>query len=366
MSEIDISILLPDFRGGGAERVNLDLAHEFARMGYQVEFVVLQARGEFFKEARAAFPIVDLSKRRVRGVPFAFYRYLRTSRPRGVIAAMWPLTVVAPLAQLFCSYRASIVIAEHGLLSEQYRNWGCAHRLALRSSIAAAYRLADARVGVSVSVVDDMARLSAMDRGRFAVIHNPVPPPPQPSYGTMNDVAAMWGTPSGGRILTVGSLKTVKNQALLLHAFATLPRTDVRLMLVGAGPEEEKLRRLANDLGITQRVVFAGFRADPTPFYRTADLFVLSSEREGLPTVIIEALACGTAVVSTDCPSGPSEILAGGKYGTLVPIGDAEALAFAMGQALSRRHDKESLRARASDFAPEKAAKAYLDLLFPN
>ena len=127
--------------------------------------------------------------------------------------------------------------------------------------------------------------------------------------------------------------KHQKNHALLLRAFALLERPDARLMLLGNGELEPDLRRLAAELGIADRVIFAGFHPDPTPFYRTADLFVLSSDYEGFGNVIVEALACGTPVVSTDCPSGPAEILADGEFGALVPVGDAQALA----RAIDRR-----------------------------
>ena len=108
-----------------------------------------------------------------------------------------------------------------------------------------------------------------------------------------------------------------------------------------------------------------GATIDPTPFYCSADLFVLSSNREGFGNVIIEALACGVPVVSTDCRSGPSEILANGRYGRLVPVGDEFALARAMVESLSARHDRQALKRRAADFAPELVAQQYLTLLFP-
>jgi glycosyltransferase involved in cell wall biosynthesis len=125
------------------------------------------------------------------------------------------------------------------------------------------------------------------------------------------------------------------------------------------------LRALAGELGLASQVIFAGFHSDPTPFYRTADLFVLSSDYEGFGNVIVEALACGTPVVSTDCPSGPAEIFENGLHGRLVPVRDAPALANAMREALSAPHDPAALKRRASDFAPSIAAKRYLELLCP-
>ena len=179
----------------------------------------------------------------------------------------------------------------------------------------------------------------------------------------MAQAEKLWCCPPGKRVLTVGSLKEQKNHPLLLRAFARIPDPQARLMLVGMGECEVGLRALAGDLEIADRVIFAGFHPDPTPFYRTADLFVLSSDYEGLPTVLIESLSCGTPVVSTDCPSGPAEILEGGRYGRLVPVRDPAALAAAIQAALSETPDRGALQRRAGDFAPAIAAQRYLDLL---
>ena len=154
-----------------------------------------------------------------------------------------------------------------------------------------------------------------------------------------------------------------KNHPLLLRAFARLAHRDARLMLLGQGQNEAMLRALAGELGIADRVIFAGFHSDPSPFYATADLFVLSSDREGLPTVLIEALSFGLPPVSTDCPSGPAEILGNGRWGRLVAVGDADALADEMDEALAATVDCEALKCRAADFSPEIAARKYLDLL---
>jgi glycosyltransferase involved in cell wall biosynthesis len=358
-----ISMLLPNLVGGGVERIRIVLAHEFARAGHEVEFVLMQARGQLLEEAQACFPVVDLAIPRARNLPLALTRYLRRRRPDALLAAMWPLTVIAPLAQRLSGHRCTVLVSEHGMLSGQYRDWGRAHRVALRSSMAAGYRLAAHRVGVSSGVVKDIAALSGMRADAFDVIHNPVPPRPAPRAPAVQAADALWSGPAGARIVTVGTLKAVKNHPLLLRAFAQLDRPDARLMFVGDGAGRDALRSLASDLGVADRVILAGFHPDPTPFYKTADLFVLSSDYEGFGNVIVEALACGTPVVSTDCPSGPGEILDRGRYGKLVPPGDAEALAGAIEVALSETHDRDSLTRRAGDFAPQVAAAAYLRLL---
>ncbi|MDB4147072.1 glycosyltransferase [Amylibacter sp.] len=357
-----ISILLPDLRGGGAERVNLDLAHEFKRQGHSVSFVLMQSTGEYLPEAQAHFTVHELGIARARQIPFALARYLRSHRPNALLVAMWPLTVIAPIMRL-TGYRGRIVISEHCVLSAQYAGWGWVHRAALRGSMAAAYRLAHARLGVSRGVADNMASLSGIPHRMFAVVHNPIPSRKISDAQELRLIDALWDAPNGARILTVGSMKPQKNHPLLLRAFALLDRPDTRLMFVGDGDGREALLSLARELGVTDRVIFAGFHPDPTPFYKTADLFVLSSNNEGFGNVIVEALACGTPVVSTDCPSGPAEILENDKWGRLTPVGNADALAEAMRASLEDDHDTAALKRRTADFAPEIAARKYLKLL---
>lgn len=359
-----ITILLPDLHGGGAERVNLDLAYEFTRLGHSVSFVLMQATGEYLPEAHAQFMVHDLGVARARQVPFALARYLREHHPDALLVAMWPLTTIVPVAARLSGFRGHILVSEHNTLSVQYSNRGPAHRIALRASMALGYRFADARVGVSEGVVQDIAKLAHMPVELFSAIHNPVASRPAPGRETLATTEKLWGVREGRRILTVGSFKAQKNHPLLLHAFAKFAQpSGARLMFLGTGAGETMLRSMANQLGIADHVIFAGFHTDPTPFYMTANLFALSSDYEGFGNVIVEALACGTPVVSTDCPSGPAEILENGRLGTLVPVNDAAALAAAMGASLSSQHDTEALKRRAADFAPELAAERYLELL---
>ena len=360
-----ISILLPDLRGGGAERVMLDLANEFSSLGQHVEFVLMQATGDFLPIAQRDFQVFDLNAPRTRGVPVALARYLREHKPDAVIANMWPLTSAAVIGRSLSRHQCRLLLVEHNTLTQQYSSWGKVHAGMMAASMAATYRFADVVAAVSDGAAKDTARLARLSNERVKVLHNPIPQRQVPSPEAMEHAEGLWDCPPGQRILTVGSLKEQKNHPVLLRAFADIQYPEARLMLLGQGAKETALRAMAVELGIADRVVFAGFHPDPTPFYQTADLFVLSSDYEGLPTVLIEALASGTLVVSTDCPSGPAEILENGKFGRLVPVRDPQALADAMLEALSAPHDPAILKQRASDFVPAIAAKRYLELLCP-
>ena len=361
MNLAPIAIVLPDLRGGGVERARILLAHEFVKQGHDVEFVVMRAEGELAEEAGRHFRVFELDILRARHLPIHLIRYLRLRRPRAVLAAMWPITCLTVLAARLSRVPCRVVISEHNNLDFQYGTRGRLHRLMLRTSMRVTYPLATARVGVSAGVVEGLSRLSGLRRERFQVIYNPVRQASSKSDISADAVENLWPPSPGFRVITVGRQKHQKNHALLLRAFAQLTQhVQAILMLVGDGPLQEDLRSLAESLGIGNQVIFSGFQEEITALCGSADLFVLSSDYEGFGNVIVEALACGTPVVSTDCPSGPAEILKHGEFGLLVPVGDKNALALAIQQSLQTEHNRAALKIRALDFAPAIAAGRYL------
>lgn len=165
-------------------------------------------------------------------------------------------------------------------------------------------------------------------------------------------------------IVTVGRLVAQKDHATLIRAFAAIGNASrCRLVILGSGPERSALNALADTLGLAERVHFVGYQANPYPYLAQSDLFALSSRHEGMPNVLLEALACGLPVVSTDCPSGPREILADGAYGELVPVGDIARMAAAMVRALHdpRQAARQQHRAHAYDVAT--IAARYADVI---
>ena len=361
-----ICILLPDLRGGGAERVAVNLANAFIRRGYAVDMVLLSAKGEFLPELLPEVHVVDLKVNRMRWAIFPLVRYLRSARPTAVLACMWPLTVIALWARVLARVHMRLVVAEHTtwsrdeLLARPTVEWQ------IRSSMHRFFPKADGIVAVSEGAADDLARFAGLNRDSISTIYNPVVgealarptvPPSEPQG---------WCVGEHRRILAVGTLKSIKDYATLLKAFAILrQRHDARLLILGDGECRSDLEAQARDLGVADSVSMPGFVNDPMPYFRHADLVVLSSTGEGLPTVLIEALAAGAPVVSTDCPSGPREILDDGTYGRLTPVGDAHALAEAMAASLTAQHDRNALMGRAQDFSIDKAAGRYLKLMFP-
>ena len=361
-----IAILLPDLRGGGAERLHLNLAEEWLRRGIRVDFVLMQAHGELLPLLPGDAGIIDLNAPRIRSAMRPLIAYFRAAADTdAVLAAMWPLTVVAPLAARWAGYAGRIGISEHVHLRRWHENFDGVPWVFLRASACVGYRLADVRIGVSSGVADELSRISFLPRSRFTVIYNPAasgrvgsekPPKPERLKGVR-----------GPLILAVGALKSQKRHDRLIEAFARLsPTLGATLCILGEGAKRPELESRIRSLNLGDRVILPGFALDPSPWYAHADLFVLSSDYEGFGNVIVEAMEHGLPVVSTNCQSGPEEILDGGRYGRLVPVGDVAALAKAIDEALGERVDRAALRARARDFAVEKIADSYLDCLLPD
>lgn len=354
-----LAIFIPDLRGGGAERTALTLAEGFINRGHEVELVLLRAAGELMDAVPPKARIIELKANRIRETIRPLVTYLRHERPDALLAVMWPLTVVAVLARIVSKAETKIVVSDHGILSEHYARRP-AILAALRLSTRLLYPRADARMAASQGIAADLAKLSGIPNDTIQVIHNPIAVPIE-QIGDDKLAKPLWGD-AKSRILAVGALKPEKDYGLLIEAFATLPRErNAGLMIVGEGQLRPQLEGLADRLGVGDRVSLPSFR-DPWPYYVSADLFVLSSRSEGFGNVLVEALAAGLPIVSTDCP-GPREILEGGKWGALVPAGDRDSLAEAMEQALDRSVDKQGLKARSAQFGPDIALDAYLAVL---
>lgn len=360
-----LCIILPNLRGGGAERVAVNLANSFVLRGYAVDIVLLKAQGEFLADLRPEIRVVDLRVKRLRGTLLPLVRYLRQAQPDVLLACMWPLTVIALWARMLACVSTRVVVAEHTTWSRDEIVSSALSRWQVRTTMHFTFPWADGIVAVSQGAADDLARFARIDRDAITVIYNPVVGETKPPISKPLVPAGWWSGPHR-RVLAVGTLKAIKDYATLLKAFALLRnRSDVRLLFLGEGECRPELELQAKQLGIQDSVFMPGFIKDLFPYYQHADLHVLSSVGEGFGNVIVEALAAGTPVVSTDCLSGPREILCDGKFGRLVPVGDVEALAAAMAESLSAKHDHEALITRAQDFTIDKAVDQYLDVLFP-
>ncbi|WP_201603460.1 glycosyltransferase [Psychrobacter submarinus] len=354
-----IAIFLPNLDGGGAEKVFVNLSAAFIKQGFAVDMLLIQKKGELSDSLDAKVHIIDIDSKKIRGSFAPLLSYLRNHDPEILIAVMWPLTVIATIAFRLSRCSGRMVVSDHNTLSLSTATNSRSNKKMLAQTIKWIYPLADVRLAVSNGVAADIQQLSGLFKSKFNVIHNPIDI-------TIQSDAAKGNLRGYFRILNVGSLKRQKNQALLIKAFAKLlEHIDAELVIVGEGELRGELEKLIADLNLQHCVTLTGFKKDVAAEYVQSDLFVLSSDYEGFGNVIVEAMSAGVTVVSTDCQSGPREILAEGEYGRLVPVGDADALAKAMLESLQQPQDEQVLKNRAADFSLEKIANQYLDVMFP-
>ena len=359
---IRVAVYLPSLRGGGAERVMVTLANGFAARGYAVDLVLATAEGPYLKDVDAAVRVVDLKARRVATSLPALVRYLRRERPVAMLAAMGHSNVIAVLARRLALVPTRVVVSERANFSISKANASWRGDL-VGWFMRRAYPKAHGITAVSEGVADDLANALGLSRSSIEVIYNPV----------VTDTLLLrsreapehpWLEDGGGPvILSVGRLTIQKGFSTLIHAFARLRQArEARLIILGEGELRPDLEKLIADLGLDSDVVLPGFSGNPFTYMRLAKLFVLSSAWEGLPNVLIQAMACGTPVVSTDCPSGPAEILENGKWGRMVPVGDVDALAKAMAEALDEKEHPD-VAARAAEFNVDRAVEGYLRVM---
>lgn len=347
---------------GGAEKLAMNIAADQIAHGYSVDIVLLNEPQNVTDVVPPGARVIKLEAPRARNALLPLIGYLRRERPDAVLASMWPMTTLMVVANMLAGSPARVIVSDHNPLSIQYAQWGRLHRHFLKATIWLTYRFASARVAVSQGVAADVAQLSSMERKAFDVIYNPINVPVATDAGRMQAEAA-WQGADGKRILAVGRLKRQKNHQLLIAAFAkVLERRNARLVILGTGELEVQTRAVIDAAGLAGKVVLGGQVTDTSAWYESADLFVLSSDYEGFGNVIVEAMATGLPVVSTDCPYGPAEILADGKYGRLVPVGDAEALSDAVIRALDDTPDAEWLRRRAADISGSNSLERYSEL----
>ncbi|MEO1019026.1 MAG: glycosyltransferase [Pseudomonadota bacterium] len=390
--------------GGGIQRQRLNLAAALVARGRNVELVVGRLEGELIDQVPSDVRVQGLgsasrTKARLaalRASPralsvtipvFIFSRkpasafrhlvaltdYLRVRKPHALLCGSPNQNLMVCLARRAAHLNCVLVLSEHNDLSNGHKlNVGGRGR-AVRRMSRNLYADADALVAVSDGVAGDMARRLGMDRARIHIIH-------QPAIGDNVDELASepldhpWFRPDEPPVLlSAGRFADRKDFPTLIKAFARVRRLrSCRLVILGNvfAPDEDRIRRqayqeLADSLGCGEAFDMPGYDNNPYRYMARAGVFVLSSQHEGMPNVLAEAMAVGCPVVSTDCPSGPREILADGRFGALVPVGDDEAMAKAIIETLDTPLDRQTLHERAQILSADRSARRYEALLLP-
>ncbi len=333
---------------------------------FDIDLVVARAEGPYLPLVPPEVRVIDLKvNHALQGVP-GLARYFRTERPDSVLSSMERSNLAAIWARRRSGIVTRLVISVHNTLSVHSREATHFKERIVPIVARRAYRDANTIVTVSADAAEDLCRFLRLDRERVVVIYNPVVSDALlESAGCPTD-HPWFADNQPPVVLSVGRLTPQKDFPHLLRAFARArQQRQMRLLILGEGAELGRLEALARDLGISGDVQFPGFLDNPYRFMSRCAVFALSSQWEGLPTVLIEALACGAPVVSTDCPSGPREILDGGRYGGLVPMNDVESLSASILRAVEGGI-KPAPQEAWSRFRIDHAARQYLCALFPD
>jgi glycosyltransferase involved in cell wall biosynthesis len=359
-----IALFLPSLRCGGAERVMVNLAGAFAERSFDVDLVVAEAAGPYLAQVPPQVRVIDLSAGRVLASLPRLVRYLRRYRPAALLSAMEHANLVALWARALARVPTRTVVSIHIAVSQAAANGQPLRGRLATASAGLFYRMAQGVVAVSDGVADDFARVTGLRRACIRTIYNPVITPKLCALARAPLDHPWFGAGEPPVVLGVGRLAAQKDFPTLIEAFAHVrSQRRARLLILGEGEKWSELNDLARSLGLAADVSLPGYVDNPFAYMRRCSAFVLSSAWEGLPTALIEAMACGAAVISTDCPSGPAEILAVGRYGQLVPVGDADAMAAAILTTLNTAPDTTATRQRAEAFSMEGSAAQYLELL---
>ncbi len=369
--KIKIAFFLPNLEAGGAERNVVNIINNINREKYKIILVLGKKEGDFINEIKKDILIVDLDTSNSFGLFLRLIKYFKKERFGIFVSAFSRINIICLAAKIFSRANIKIVATEHAVFSflpiiakTAGRRFFARFFLPYISKII--YPKADAIICVSRGIAEDLLKIVCC-REKIKVIYNPIindkiyelAEEPVDDLPFLNSEIPI--------ILAVGRLVKCKDYSILFKAFSlVLEKQAVRLVVLGKGPEGDKLRQFVDDLSLSKDVIFMGFKKNPYKYMKRASVFILSSLQEGFGNVLVEAMACGTPVISTNCAFGPGEIIENGKSGILVPVADPRALAEAIIRVLNdrvlARKLSEQGKKRAAHFSIEESVKKYEEI----
>ena len=349
--------------GGGAERVMVILANEFCSRGVNVDLVLSKSIGPYLSDVHPSIRIVNLNSKRLFFSIVPLVKYMREEKPKVMLTALNTANVIAIIARIISRVKFRLVVSERAVTSVAIKDNPLMRAKLVPFLMRMTYSKADAIVAVSIGVSDDLINKFKLPSKNIHVVYNPVVTSQLIKLSNEKFDHEWFENEEVPVILSIGRLTSQKNFTLLIKAFSLLLKScEARLIILGKGELQKELENLTIELNIWDKVSFPGFVKNPFMWMKNSSLFVLSSDYEGLPGTLIQAMACGTPVVSTDCPSGPKEILENGQWGRLVPMRDVESLSRAMVATLDEEaHPDVALRAQYFDV--NHGVEGYLKIL---
>ncbi len=361
---------MPSYHMGGAEKVCIELANSFTSLYKNVDMITMDIGGQLSLSLNPRVNKVDLISNNYREFIYKLIRYYRDKNPDVVITSVYATGMAAILSKLASRNSVKVVVGAHNLLSAKIKHPdNIKDKYVLKYVFPFLLRFADYVVCVSNGVKEDLVSLTKINEDKVVTIYNPIINDSIINR-KMDEVTNKLFTDINQNckiVISVGRLVPQKGYDILLDAFSIV--NDIidasRLVIIGEGPERDGLEKKSKKLGIDSAVLFLGFDSDPIKYIKRSDLFVMSSRWEGFGNVLVEAMACGCQVVSTDCKSGPSEILDRGKFGLLAKPNDPDDLSRKIIQSLEGGENisKELLISRSMDFSVSAAVDKYSALI---
>ena len=361
-----ICFFIYNLKTGGAEKVVIYLANYFSEKNKEVILLTVADNNDLSHIINPKIKVISLNKRRLRNVIPALIRFTKNKDIDCFISNVWPLTILSSFILLF-SRKVKLVFVEHCSLSQEFKNKNYLFKILQNISISIFYRLPHHVITVSEGVKEDLISMG-IKRSRIKTIYNPLPSLGEEKSRKIEKSTEItkWINSKDKKIISVGELKKEKNFCNLVKAISFFKKNysyKLKVIILGDGTERAAIESTIKKENLEETIYLLGWVEDPIPYLKESDLFVLSSDYEGFGVVITEALSVGVNVVSTDCPSGPREILNNGEFGYLCEVGNPEDLAKSIKKALDKPINKAKLISRSKDFSIEIIGTQYQELI---
>jgi len=357
-----VVFFLWDFGQAGAETVVLHLSNYLSDKGHEVRILTINSKDQLSQRLNTEVRFTTFNKKRIISSLIPLIRFMRTENIDCFVANMWPLTVVSVIANFFCSgFRQKLFLIEHGDLGEEHKNRSKLFKFFQRLSISILYNKAYKVIAVSNGVGEDLIS-KGLRREKTQVIYNPAYP--NLAEHKLNDEEGKkkWFKEDCLKLSCVGHIGKIKNYPNLISAIDILKnknKINCQVIIAGEGPERNTIEALIHQKKLTNEITFLGYISNPLSLIEESDLLVLSSNSEGFGLVIVEALSLGKTVVSTDCPSGPAEIIGDNEFGYLCRVNDPSDLAETIDYARMHNINPEKLINRSKEFSLDKIGPLY-------
>lgn len=361
----NVLFILQDFARGGAERVFVNIANGLFDRGINVKFIVGKKTGTYIDILNPNIEITEIHTNNLIQTLRVLPKIFNEENYTHIFTASDKFSVSAVIIKKLYKIKSKIICTLHYDLPYQISILPFLNRVYLTLTNRYIISKADTIVAVSNGVRESFQKVAKRTIDHLITIYNPVFDDGIFKSSTEKVDEKIFFN-NNKTLISIGKLtNTPKNQELLIKAFYILSKTEEKLQLIflGEGEDKNKYIELTDNLGVSDRVHFLGFKTNPYKYIINSDLLVLSSDTEGFGNVIVEALALGVNVVSTDCPSGPKEILENGRFGFLAPVNDPIKLAEAIQKALKSPIDGNLLKTYAQKFSSLNIIEKYFDLL---